>query len=366
LTYAATGRKLSANNKQSREEVIVRLQDKSPSRNLKLTMLVALAVCFAATSASAQKVLRFATTLPPNNPLVSQFFEPWAKRVNAAAGSEFQIQVVNGPTFANAVNVWERTSDGIVDIGWGIHGAVSLPFPKSNIVSLPLLVKEGQLGAAAAALWTLYETGLIADEYKNVKPLALVATPVQGLSARVPVAKLEDMRGLKVRAADRTVSDVVTVLGGSPISIPATGVYQALGQGVVSASVAGWVLIGSFRLDEVVKEHVEGVPLGAPSGFVIMNKNSYASLSPKGQEILDQYAGERFSREFGEFFEGLAGTFRNKAKADSSHRFWKIDEAEGKRWESALQPVIDKWVETTPDGNKIFPSFRESIKRSGK
>ena len=156
-----------------------------------------------------------------------------------------------------------------------------MPFPKSTIISLPLLVKEGQLAEAAAAIWGLYQSGVIADEYKNVKPLALVGTPVQGLSSRVPVGTLEDMRGLKVRAADKTVSDVVSALGASPISIPATEVYQALGQGVVSASVAGWVLIGSFRLDEVVKEHLEGVPLGAPAGFVIMNTNSYSSLVRK-------------------------------------------------------------------------------------
>ena len=345
---------------------MLRVRQTIPGRSVKSTVLAVLAICFAATSAPAQKVLKFATTLPPSNPLVSQFFEPWAKRVNAAAGSEFQIQVVNGPTFANAVNVWDRTADGIADIGWGIHGAVNLPFPKSAIISLPLLVKEGQLAAAAAAMWGLYQGGLIADEYKNVRPLALVGTPVQGLSSRVPVARLEDMRGLKVRAADKTVSDIVTALGASPISIPATEVYQALGQGVVSASVAGWVLIGAFRLDEVVKEHLEGMPLGAPTGFVVMNKNSYDSLSPKGKEILDQFTGERLSREIGDFFENLAQTLRNKSKASPDHHFRTLDDTERKKWEQALQPVIDKWIASTPDGNTIYSKFRASVDRAGK
>ena len=84
---------------------MVRVQMKQLRRSLQAMALAMLAVCFAATSSPAQRVLKFATTLPPSNPLVSQFFEPWAKRVNEAAGSEFQIQVVNGPTFANAVNV---------------------------------------------------------------------------------------------------------------------------------------------------------------------------------------------------------------------------------------------------------------------
>jgi TRAP-type transport system periplasmic protein len=154
--------------------------------------------------------------------------------------------------------VWTRVSDGVADIGWGINGAVNLPFPKSTIISLPLLVEEGQLPAASVAQWRLYQSGLIADEYKGMKVLGLIGSPVQGLSARTPITRLEEMKGLKVRAADKIVADMVTALGASPISVPAADVYQALNQGVVSASIAGWVLIGTFRLDEVIREHLQG------------------------------------------------------------------------------------------------------------
>jgi TRAP-type C4-dicarboxylate transport system substrate-binding protein len=328
--------------------------------------LAVLAFGLAATPVPAQTVLKFATTLPPTNPLISQFYEPWAKRVNEAAGSEFQIQVINGPTFANAVNVWDRTADGIADIGWGIHGAVNLPFPKSTLISLPLLVQEGKLANAAVALWRLYQSGLIADEYKNVKPIALIGTPVQGLSSRTPITKLDDMRGLKVRAADKSVADMVAALGGSPISVPAAEVYQALSQGVVSASVAGWVLVGTFRLDEVVKEHLEGMPMGAPAGFVVMNTRSYERLSPKGKQILDQFIGERFSREIGEYFETLAQTMRTKVKADPSHHFRTLEPAEAQRWEKALQTVVDKWTSATPDGSKVLASFRAEMDKQAK
>lgn len=331
-----------------------------------LALLIAIvSAALAPSSVSAQTALKLATTLPPSNP-VAQLLEAWAKRVNAAAGSEFQIQVVHGPTIANARNVWDRVVDGVADIGFGIQGAVNLPFPKSTVVSLPLIVRDGKLADAAASLWGLYENGLIADEYKDVRPIALFGTPVQGLSARVPIARLEDMRGLKVRAADKTVGDVVTALGASPISVPASDVYQALSQGVVSASVAGWVLIGSFRLDEVVKEHVVGIPLGAPAGFVVMNTKSYAALSDKGKQILGQFTGASFSREIGEFFDKLAQSLRNKANSDPSHRFRTLDGAESKRWEAALQAVIDQWESTTPNGSKILAAFRANLDKGGK
>src|SRR6185436_287424 len=113
-----------------------------------------------------------------------------------------------------------------------------------------------RLAAAAVALWRLYASGLIADEYKGVRPLMLAPTPVQGLSSKRPVTTLADIKGMKIRASDRTVADIVTALGGSPISVPAGEVYQALSQGLVQASVANPFMLGPFKLKEVVNEHI--------------------------------------------------------------------------------------------------------------
>lgn len=335
----------------------------SGSAQARRALLLAGVLALAPQWAASQVVLKMSTTLPPNNPLVSQFFEPWAKRVSEAAAGEFQIQVINGPTIANAVNVWERTVSGVVDIGWGIHGAVNLPFPKSTVTSLPLLVKEGELGANGAALWRLYTSGLIADEYKDVKVLALIGTPVQGLSSKQPITSIADMKGLKVRAADKAVADIVTALGGAPISVPAIEVYQALSQGVVSASVAGWVLVGTFKLDEVVREHLEGLPLGAPAGFVVMNRQSYEKLSPKGRQVLDRFTGETFSRECGEYFEKLAAAMRDRVRTNQNHHFRTLAPAEAARWHQALEQVINQWADRTPNARNILAAYRAELQK---
>jgi TRAP-type C4-dicarboxylate transport system substrate-binding protein len=325
---------------------------------------VAALVALLSTGAHAQQVLKLATTLPPTNPIIAKFFDPWAKKVNEAAGGEFQIQVVNGPTIANAVNVWERTVNGVVEIGWGIHGAVSLPFAKSLIMGLPLLFEENQLGAASAAFWQLYASGLIADEYKDVKVLGLVGTPVQGISSKTPITKLDDMKGLKVRAADRSVADIVAALGGAPISVPAAEVYQALSQGVVSASVAGFVLVTSFKLQEVVHYHLEGLPLGAPAGFIVMNRQAYERLSPKGKQVLDRYAGEALSREFGTFFQEWGIEAKDGLRSSKEHHFNSLDPQERARWVKTLEPVVQQWVKSTPNGDKVLAALRASLQKA--
>ena len=305
--------------------------------------------------------LKFATTIPPSNPIVTEVFEPWAKKVNEASNGELNIQVISGPTLANPGNVWERTVSGVADIGWGIQGAVGLPFPKTTVTSVPFVVDD--LTAGSAGLWHLYEKGLIADEYRDVKVLALVTTPGSLVASKKQVVSLEDMKGLKVRAANKMVADIIGALGGAPISVSAPETYQALQRGVVTASVAGWVLVNNFKFYEVVNYYLEGVPLGEPSGFVIMNRQAYDKLSPKGKETLDRFSGEPFSRDYGAWFKMDAGRGRQRVASLPNQHIMTLTAQEKERWKKALEPVVKDWVAKTPDGARILETYRAEMKK---
>ena len=322
-----------------------------------LFMLAAWLIFQAGTALAEPVSLKFATTIPPNNPLVADFFEPWAKKVNEASGGDLNIQVISGPTLANASNVWERTVNQVTDIGWGIHGAVGLPFPKSDITSLPSLVED--LVNGSIALWRLYSSGLIADEYKGVRVIGLAVTPGSLISSKKPITKLEDMKGLKVRAANRMVADVITALGGAPIAVPVPEIYQSLQKGVINACVAGWTVANNFRIYEVTGEHLEGVALGEPCGFVVMNVNSYEKLSPKAKAALDQHSGEYFARELGAWFKKDASDNRERIRAMKGQTIHTVDAKEKERWNKALEPVIQGWVGRTQNGDKVLASFKE-------
>ena len=257
--------------------------------------------------------------------------------------------------------MWERTVSGVTEIGFGIHGAVGLPFPKTTVTSVPFVVDD--LTAGSVGLWRLYEKGLIADEYKDVKVLALVVTPGSLIASKKQVTSLEDMKGLKVRAANKIVANIISALGGAPISVPAPETYQALQRGVVTASVAGWVLVNNFKFYEVVNYYLEGVPLGEPSGFVIMNRQSYDKLSPKAKEVLDRFSGEPFSRDYGAWFKMDAGRGRQHIASLPNQHIMTLTPQEKERWKKALEPVVKDWVTKTPDGARILETYRAEMKK---
>lgn len=329
----------------------------------------ALGLAFAIVTAAplkAETVLKFAATVPLENPTYQRVFKKWIDQVNEDAKGEFHIQAF-GLALANSRNVWERTRNGVADIGWALHGTVGIPFPKTSVITLPLLVNDGEAGAASEALWKLYDSGLIADEYKDVKVIGLVALPVQGLAAKSNINSLSDISGKKIRVADKLSGDIAEALGGSPISLSATEVYQALSRGVVDSAIANWIMMGAFKLTEVSNEYVTGVPLGSPSGFIVMNPNSYANLSNKGKQILERHIGAGMSRQIGTGLEGLSHGLRSHIlKSQKDYKVVKLDDDQQQRWAKALQGIQDKWVADTPDGKKILETFKTALEKAKK
>jgi TRAP-type C4-dicarboxylate transport system substrate-binding protein len=335
------------------------------ARRIARSILTATAcAAFAAISpiAAAQPVLKFATALPPNYAMVTELFQVWAKKVADASGGELAIQTY-GTTLANASNVWERTVDGVADIGFGIHGAAGVPFPKTVVTSLPFLVDD--LPAGSVALWRLYANGLIAEEHKDVKVLAFITTPAQGITAKKPIHTLADLKGVKIRSADRIVADIATALGATPISVPAQETYQALSSGVVQATFAGWTLINSFKLYEQAQNHLESA-LGSPPGYIIMNKQAYEKLSPKAKAAIDQNSGEVYSRAFGEWFQNDAAKGREFVRKLPNQNVYSLSAAEAERWKQATAPVIKAWIDRTPGGDKVIDAFRAELKKQGR
>jgi len=323
-----------------------------------LSSAVALALPLLAGTAAAETVLKFAATVPLENATAQRVFKPWADKVNEEAKGEFRIQVY-GLELANSRNVWERTLNGVVDIGWALHGTVGLPFPKTSVITLPALVEDTQAGAAASALWKLYESGLLADEYKNIKVLGLVALPVQGLASKSKVAKLDDIKGQKIRSADKLSGDIASALGGSPISLSATEVYQALSRGVVDSAIANWIMMGAFRLTEVTNDYVTGISLGAPSGFIVMNPKAYEKLSEKGKQILAKHTGAGMSRQISNGLEQLSHNLRDSiVKNNAKYNVVEISPEEKARWTKALETAQAKWVADTPNGKKVLEQFK--------
>jgi TRAP-type transport system periplasmic protein len=310
-------------------------------------------------TAEADEVkLIFATTNQPTAHLNARIMHPWAQRINEQGKGVIKIDVRDGPTWANHVNYYDRVRDDVVQIAWGIQSFLGGKFPRSLVVHLPFVADRAE--DASVAYWRTFKSGVLDAEYGEIVPLFLAALPQAGVHTAKPLKSLDNLRGLKLTAGSKVQSEVITRLGGTPISLVVTELYEALQRGTVDGSIVQWTAFQPFRLAEVTTYHVEA-SLGGSGGIVFMSKKRWESLPAAARKILEANSGEAQSRRFGAFWDAVYEEGRAMVKGVGKHTIVSLSPDQAEKWRELVAPVRDDWTKTTPDGERVLAEFRKQI-----
>jgi TRAP-type C4-dicarboxylate transport system substrate-binding protein len=306
--------------------------------------------------------IKFAWPTPPFGALYQNGFAKWVEDVNREAAGSAEIKVFPGGVIGNFGNVYDRVLNSVADLGFGIHGPISSQFPKTNIVTLPFETKNGE--EAGLAIWRLYEKGLIADEYAKIHLLELNVFPNVMIHTKdKAVRTMEDLKGLKISAEGRFISQTVTRLGATPITGNVAELYQSLQRGTIDGIAIAWIALETFKLYEQTRYHVEA-PLANDDGFLFMNKDSYAKLTGKAKAAIDKNSGLGLSRDFGDVLDQIAVDQVTSVKAMPGHTVAGLAPKEKARWDKVVAPVIDSWIAETPNGAAIWAAYKAEVQKA--
>lgn len=211
---------------------------------------VALACAGAAWAAEADKPIELTYSIffpaTHKNTLLAQ---DWAKEIGTRTGGKVKITVFPGGTLTKAEVCYDGVEKGISDIGMSVLGYTRGKFPLSEVLDLPLGVRNG---AAATAMANAFYQKFAPKEFGSVKIMYLHAHGPGFLHTKKPVKTLEDLKGLKVRCTGLSAK-IVTALGGTPVAMPMGETYDALSRGVVDGSMSPVESLEGWRWGEVVK-----------------------------------------------------------------------------------------------------------------
>lgn len=323
------------------------------------------AACFAVASlapvAQAETTLKFATALASESELMKQVYRPWMEALNEKAKGQFRLQAFP-PPFATAVNVWERTLEGVAEIGLVVLPPTGIPFNGPHVTTVPGTGSDVRAGALA--MWDLYEQGLFGDDFKDVKVLSFTTVPVNVLVSKRELKSLEEVKGLKARANDKNSAAALEALGMAPIAIPFSEAYQAFSNGVVQAGVANGVTIVGFRFYEVTGYQVDNVFFGMVPAALVMNKAAYERLSPEAKAILESVTGRQASLEVGRLQYAYDQYNRSVLDANPNYHFVALPPEEKAKWDAALATVGDTWAKATPNGEAILKAYRAAYAKA--
>jgi TRAP-type C4-dicarboxylate transport system substrate-binding protein len=218
-------------------------------------LLAAAAVGFAPQLADAQEVtLRVHQFLPAQAPVPRNFIAPWAKKVEEESKGRIKVELF--PTMqlgGSPPQLYDQAKDGVVDIVWTLPGYTPGRFPRTEAFELPFIAGNAEQTSQAA--WDFYEKHL-KDEFKEVKVIA-VHTHGPGLihAKGNGVRKLEDMKGMKLRAPTRIINELMKTLGATPVGMPVPQMPEALSRGVIDGTVVPWEVTTPLKVAELVNTH---------------------------------------------------------------------------------------------------------------
>lgn len=323
---------------------------------MKTIVFGALAALLCATAAQAQQRLIFASPAPAPTPVHAGVLEGWAQRVTEASNGTIEIELVTGGTLATHGQVLERVQSGVIQIGWDIQGYYPGLFPRTEVVALPFGFETAEAGTMA--LNSLLADGTIAPEYEGIHVLNLFTFPNGHVLGATEMSSLADMRGRRITGLNPTRQDIASAVGGIPVSLSITDWYQGLNRRTVDAAIESYSAVAPFRLAEVTSHFIE-LPLGGNASFMFMNQDVYNGLPEAARAAIDAHSGPEFDRMMGAFWDSAAAAGRQMIEA-AGGTITTPDEDERAAWESAVQPVIEAWVQATPDGAAIRAAFREA------
>ncbi len=96
--------------------------------------------------------------------------------------------------------------------------------------------------------------------------------------------------------------------------------------------------------------------------MIIMNNKSYEKLSGKAKEVIDANIGTVFTNWFNKTIDDTE--HENVEKVDSKMKgqeMHRLTDAERARWKERIAPVIDNYIQHTPDGQRVLDAFRKEV-----
>jgi len=301
---------------------------------------------------SSAETLKFAHFVSPVHVVNSSIAEPLKEGLESDTDGSLELRIYPGGELGSGpTEQYVRVLQGVADIVWGIPGYTSSQFPKSLVVEMPGAIPEGMTGYEM--LWNAYDEHL-KSEFPGTKPLALwTSEPSIFIMKDEIIRTPEDLEGLKIRVSGEMTADLITAYGGTPVQMSAGEIYNALQTGLIDGVVTGTSAVGDFKLDEVANAYSIGAPLGHIMFYLVMNQNSYDTLSEEHQAAIDANSGLELSRSGEEAWNRRAEEILQEMKAAPENTVVELDEAEIEAFETIADDFRQRALEDRGAANVL-------------
>lgn len=218
----------------------------------------------------------------------------WTEELKAASDGAITVEALPMTELGlKGFEVMRMLQLGVFD---GAHGIISYlgDDPVAEGSDLAGVVQTWDEAKAAA---TAYEPFLAAsfNETYGAKLLGVYPFPSQLLYCNAPISGLADLKGKKIRSYSKSMSDLFTGLGATPVTIAFGEVVPALQLGTVDCAVSGTLPSYTSGWGEATT-HMVRLSTGYAFSFAAVSNISWERLDEKSRQIIESNAETMIKR----------------------------------------------------------------------
>jgi TRAP-type transport system periplasmic protein len=337
-------------------------------KRLTLTLAAAAAALFAA-SAGAQTVLTASSWIFPTHAL-SMAQKEWCDQLEKNTTGKMKCNILPRGVTAGP-GTYDAIKNGQADISFTVHGYTPGRFVSTQMAEFPFLGNSSET-ISVAFNKVAAKNPAFAAEHPGVKVLAYFTHgPGIIFNTKRPIAKADDLNGLKFRVGGGMVNEISKSLGMNVTLKPANDSFELLNGGVMDGTLFPAESIEGFKIDKLIK-HATTFPGGLynTSFVAMMNLDKYNKLTADEKKAVDAISGEHYARMFGRNWDNVDrrghalmqanGTVVTKADA----KF--VGEVKGKVADLEANWIKSAEAKGLKDAKKALAEFRAEIAKQEK
>jgi TRAP-type C4-dicarboxylate transport system substrate-binding protein len=318
--------------------------------------------------AQAQIKIVFNSFAPPNFVINQGMIDVWAKDVARVTEGRVIVEIP-ATSLAPPQQQWEMVTQGVAD-GTYIFNAFALKrLLLPQIAHLPFATPTSE--AQAVALWRTYKKFFeAANEFEGVVPIGFFGSPAPhlwSLDKDKPINSADDLKGVKTWSLPGDNARALEKLGAVIVSGPAVRSYEIISKGIVQA-YGGQNYDGatSFNITQFATSvtHIEG-GMGSASFSIFMNKDKWASIPKKDQDLIMSVSGEELAK-LTKVWDERDAKAREKLKAEGRIKMMVASEAFMTELRKQWAFIEDEWVANANsrkiDGKAALQYYKDQVK----
>jgi TRAP-type C4-dicarboxylate transport system substrate-binding protein len=301
-----------------------------------------LAGCARAEAAGTETVTT-ATYIPKSYDDLYPGIQTFMDTVTATSGGRLNCDMYDSGALLGAEQLLPGLLLGVAEVVFQTSSYVSSSFPILGAMELPFgaedYAKQRRAGDPDGPLFALLNEQLAAQ---GVRLLGGMPCTFEYLwTVDRPILAPADVRGLRIRVAGEIEGETVKALGGAPVFMGSSEVFEALERGTIDGLMSYLGTIVSRDLQEIVRYGTRA-HFGAYTVDAYCRTGWYADQPPELRAALDQ-AGRALYRDGTEVMVGVHEGEYLAAVLEGGVELVEPSGAELEAFRAAVAPVYGRW-----------------------